>query len=70
MRTAKAYFQDGFEAETLAVEGLKSGASVQTDSPGTVNFLSVVGVEEGEEIAATATTEDGTVIRQTTTYEP
>lgn len=70
MHTAKVYFQDGFEAETLAVEGLESGASVQTDSPGTVNYLSVVGIEEGEEIAATATTEDGTVVRQTTTYEP
>ena len=70
MRTAKVYFQDGFEAESLAVEGLKSGASAQTDSPGTVNFLSVVGVEEGETIAVTATKEDGTVVRQTTTYDP
>ena len=69
-RTAKVYFEDGFEAESLAVEGLESGASVQTDSPGTVNFLSVVGVSEGETVAVTATKEDGTVVRQTETYEP
>jgi len=69
-RTAKVYFQDGFEAESLAVEGLESGASAQTDSPGATNFLSVVGISEGETVAVTATKEDGTVVRQTTTYEP
>ena len=70
MHTAKVYISDSFDAERLGVEGLESGASAQTDSPGSVTFLSVVGVSEGEEIAVTATKEDGTVVRQTTTYEP
>ena len=70
MRTAKVYFEDSFEAESLAVEGLESGASVQTDSPGATNYLSVVGISEGETVAVTATKEDGTIVRQTETYEP
>ena len=70
MHTAKVYISDSFDAESLGVEGLESGASAQTDSPGSVTFLSVVGISEGEEIAVTATKEDGTVVRQTTTYEP
>jgi len=70
MHTAKVHFEDSFDAESLGVEGLESGASAQTDSPGQVTFLSVVGVNEGEEIAVTATKEDGTVVRQTVTYEP
>lgn len=68
--TAKVYFEDSFDAESLGVEGMESGASVQTDSPGQVTFVSVAGVVEGEEIAVTATKEDGTVVRQTVTYEP
>lgn len=68
--TAKVYFEDSFDAESLGVEGMESGASAQTDSPGQDAFMSVAGVSEGEEIAVTATKEDGTVVRQTVTYEP
>lgn len=68
--TAKVYISDSFDAESLGVEGMESGASAQTDSPGSVTFLSVVGISEGEEIAVTATKEDGTVVRQTVAYEP
>lgn len=68
--TATVYVEDSFEAETLTVEGLESGSMVRTDSPGSARYLSVAGVEEGEEIAVTATKEDGTVVRQSTAYEP
>ena len=68
--TAAVYIEDSFEAETLTVEGLDSGSMVRTDSPGSARYLSVAGVEEGEVIAVTATKEDGTVVRQTTVYEP
>ncbi len=68
--TATVYVEDSFEAESLTVEGLESGSMVRTDSPGSATYLSVAGVEEGEEIAVTATKQDGTVVRQSTAYEP
>jgi len=68
--TATVYIEDSFEAKTLTVEGLESGSMVRTDSPGSTQYLSVAGVEEGEVIAVTATKEDGTVVRQSTVYEP
>ncbi|MFP4189283.1 MAG: hypothetical protein ACLFR5_07770 [Halobacteriales archaeon] len=55
--------------KNFTVEGAESGAYAQTDTPGPVEYLTVNGVEDGEDIVVTATKEDGTLVNETTAYE-